>query len=373
MQKNLNELGNALLLVLMVIVIFSVLGLGLITLNVSATKQFAKKEEQVQARHQAEMGVLHYKAEIDKAVNGYIPELYDESGNLYTEEDIRQKVCSKIKGISKPEKEDNSFEYHTKAKTGECSTGPNNGLIYEFASIGKAGDTNKEIEAKIVVVPEPAALPALENPGEEDHSNDNSLPFEQPKIPSDTKPKSKLPPSNTKDKFIVINEKVTTHKDNRKYNGTLIINVEPDKDAFEIKGGKSDNLYVGGDFYVGGNVHVQNHACMVIGGNMTVDGSFNFQGNPESNIIIIGDAYFSKMPTYKEKINFHVVGKTYIGKPPIEYTSGLKNTDALKSSCYQNSGLPNTADPDPNPNPPTPPIPLPGSWTVEGSVNAEYK
>ena len=75
MLKNKGEMGNALLLVLMVIVIFSVVGIGLITMNFSATKQFSKKEEQVQARHQAEMGVLHYKAEIDKAVNGYAPEV----------------------------------------------------------------------------------------------------------------------------------------------------------------------------------------------------------------------------------------------------------------------------------------------------------
>ena len=42
-----NEHGNALLMVLMVVVVFTILGAGLLTMNVSASKQFDKKEEQV--------------------------------------------------------------------------------------------------------------------------------------------------------------------------------------------------------------------------------------------------------------------------------------------------------------------------------------
>ncbi len=63
-----NERGGALLLVLMLVVIFSVLGMGVLMLNISASKQLSKKEEQIQARHLAEMGIMHYKAEVEKIV-----------------------------------------------------------------------------------------------------------------------------------------------------------------------------------------------------------------------------------------------------------------------------------------------------------------
>ena len=41
------------------------------SMNISAAKQFNNKEEQIQARHQAENGLLHYKAMIDKKVESY--------------------------------------------------------------------------------------------------------------------------------------------------------------------------------------------------------------------------------------------------------------------------------------------------------------
>ena len=48
-------------MVLLLVVVFTILGMGLLSINISSTKQFNKKEEQVQARHLAEMGILHYK------------------------------------------------------------------------------------------------------------------------------------------------------------------------------------------------------------------------------------------------------------------------------------------------------------------------
>lgn len=57
-----NEKGYALLMVLILMLLFTVIGMGLLAMNMNAAKQFNTKEEQVQARHQAEMGVLHYEA-----------------------------------------------------------------------------------------------------------------------------------------------------------------------------------------------------------------------------------------------------------------------------------------------------------------------
>ncbi len=62
-----NENGSALLMVLLLMLVFTILGMGLLTMNISAAKQF-NKEEQVQARHFAEMGVLHYKADVEELV-----------------------------------------------------------------------------------------------------------------------------------------------------------------------------------------------------------------------------------------------------------------------------------------------------------------
>ena len=56
------ERGYALLISMVLIVVFTVLGMGLLSININASKQFNIKEEQVQARHLAEKGVLHFKA-----------------------------------------------------------------------------------------------------------------------------------------------------------------------------------------------------------------------------------------------------------------------------------------------------------------------
>ena len=56
-------------MVLLLVVVFTILGMGLFSMNISSTKQFNKKEEQVQARHLAEMGILHYKAKVQEMLN----------------------------------------------------------------------------------------------------------------------------------------------------------------------------------------------------------------------------------------------------------------------------------------------------------------
>ena len=97
-----NERGSALLIVLMLVVIFTVLGLGLLTMNISASKQFSKKEEQVQARHMAEMGLLHYKKEINNEVMSYsFTRKKDETEEAAI---IRSKgeLCNKILAVSPP-------------------------------------------------------------------------------------------------------------------------------------------------------------------------------------------------------------------------------------------------------------------------------
>lgn len=87
-----NQKGYVLLIVMVLIMVFTVLGLSLLTLNITSAKQFNNKEKIVQARHTAEMGALHYKAHIAK-----------EWGK--TENDINAEI-NKFNGLKKKDRED---------------------------------------------------------------------------------------------------------------------------------------------------------------------------------------------------------------------------------------------------------------------------
>ncbi len=66
-MKNIkNENGMALVTVLLMITVFSILGMAVISLSISNTKQVTKTEEEMQAVDLAEMGVIYYK-------NAFIP------------------------------------------------------------------------------------------------------------------------------------------------------------------------------------------------------------------------------------------------------------------------------------------------------------
>ena len=56
-----NENGMALVTVLLMITVFSILGMAVISLSISNTKQVAKTEQEMQAVDLAEMGVVYYK------------------------------------------------------------------------------------------------------------------------------------------------------------------------------------------------------------------------------------------------------------------------------------------------------------------------
>ena len=56
-----NEKGITLVVVLLMITIFSILGMSVIGYALSNTKQVEKSEQVMQATDVAEMGVIHYK------------------------------------------------------------------------------------------------------------------------------------------------------------------------------------------------------------------------------------------------------------------------------------------------------------------------
>ncbi len=68
-----NEKGMALVTVLLMITVFSILGMAVISLSISNTKQVTKTEGEMQAVDLAEMGVIYYK-------NAFIPNANNKLG-----------------------------------------------------------------------------------------------------------------------------------------------------------------------------------------------------------------------------------------------------------------------------------------------------
>ncbi|WP_318508183.1 hypothetical protein [Bacillus sp. T3] len=63
-----NENGSSLIVVLLVVAVFSILGLSLITLTASTTTQVSKTGNNLKATNVAEMGVVHLQEEIHQIV-----------------------------------------------------------------------------------------------------------------------------------------------------------------------------------------------------------------------------------------------------------------------------------------------------------------
>lgn len=273
-----NEKGYALLMVLMLILLFTVLGMGLMATNMNSAKQFNTKENQVQARHQAEMGVLHYSAILkDKITNSTnsalkcndIDALLGPSKKLNVGE-YTIEPASSTAGISCKEMENSKFMEITIKSTGIIN-----------------GDTRKEVEATFYAANKGVALTAPPAEG-----NVVSPPV-MPTSP-DTEVKTIL----------------AMKKDYENFTGNLII-----KDKLDIGGGNSDVLKVQKDLYITGDISIQNHACISSGGDFTALKPFNW-GNSKTSLLVRKDAY---LPTaignwHKNQVNVYIFGDLYLPK-----------------------------------------------------------
>jgi len=150
-----NQKGYVLLIVLVLIMVFTVLGLSLLTLNITSAKQFNNKEKIVQARHTAEMGALHYKAHIA-----------NEWGK--TEKDINAEII-KFNGLKNKDRENNLNLYKDKImlknkefcedikiyflETAEYSATPSNLEV----SCNSPFSENSEWEFKVIIQNKPTS------------------------------------------------------------------------------------------------------------------------------------------------------------------------------------------------------------------------
>lgn len=292
-------------MVLLLVVVITILGVSLFTMNMSASKQFTKKEEQVQARHLAEMGVMHYQEKISEEVkefNKEKPVIYykdnskgkdkeneqeNEVDDETTREEHTKKLCKKINEVSKSNLEETLItgDYEVEIEEIDCEniTAETKEISIGLLSEGFASKTTRIIEAEVTVAAEGSRL----SEGEKEKDKDDDKPLE----PSDKQVKEV--------NFLEIDEII--HKRNS-------LHIKGDLTA--VKGNsRKKNLTVDGDLYIGGEIFIHNHTCVVVKGDLTVVGDIDIKNTQKTFIVVQGNAYFSRELNDKNSKAIYVNGK----------------------------------------------------------------
>ncbi|XKE96010.1 hypothetical protein LG326_06865 [Metaplanococcus flavidus] len=320
-----NEKGYALLMVLMLILLFTVLGMGLMATNMNSATQFNTKEEQVKARHQAEMGVLHYKAQLISIV--------EENKNK------AEVPCAKFINDISVLSDDNNSEYSIREQDIDCELS-DDVIKLSIESTGKYINKENKIKAKFNI------------------NNISRTNIEEGEIPV---------PSDYNDETKVVEGGLTVE------NGYY----SPSEDSLYVKGdfkvqhGNSNggnDILINRNLFIDQNMSVHNHACIVTRGNLVVKG--NITSTNKVYIFVYGDAYF-KSNTYKSSNNnFFVTGKVFENGvevsndfepvPPgylYNYQNGTATGNDKKTCPLPGSG--NTGE-------------LSGSWQIDENIEVDY-
>ncbi|QHJ71660.1 hypothetical protein [Planococcus halotolerans] len=320
-----NEKGYALLMVLMLILLFTVLGMGLMATNMNSAKQFNTKEEQVKARHQAEMGVLHYQAQLISIV----------------EENKNNEVvpCAKFLNEVAVLSNDNNSEYNVSKQDIECELSEDV-IKISIESTGKYIDKEDKIKAKFNI------------------KNSSRTNLEEGELPG---------PSDYNDDTKVVEGGLTVE------NGFY----SPTEDSLYVKGdfkvqhGNSNggnDILINRNLFIDQNMSIQNHACIVTRGNLIVKG--NITSTNKVYIFVYGDAYF-KSNTYKSSNNnFFVTGKVFENGKEVRndfepvpsgylynYHNGSDSGNDKKTCPLPGSGNPGK---------------LSGSWQIDENIDVDY-
>lgn len=287
MKTSKNENGYALLMVLMLIILFTVLGMGLMATNMNSAKQFSAKENQVQARHQAEMGVLHYGAILKDKI---------------TSASASMIKCSDIDALLGSTKKISAGDYTIEpanATGTSCKEMENSKLIeITIKSTGIInGDTEKEVEATF-------------------YAANQGISSTVPPVAGGVNAPPAIPPTTGTEVKTVL----TMKKDYETFSGNLII-----KDLLDIGGGNSDVLKVYKDLYISGDISIQNHACIGAGGDFTALKPFNW-GNSKTALLVRKDAFFPSAigNWHKNQVNAYIFGDLYL---PQNYNFPVKKSD----------------------------------------------
>lgn len=418
MKRINNELGNTLLIVMIIVIVFTIIGVGLLSINISASKQFNHKEEQVQARHLAEMGIIHHKANIEEAVDLYHSKPFEfvyikKKGNgnndddkIIDEEASKRKyfneLCNAVKNVSVSTYTTQLGTYIVNGSL-NCSMDSEGNIptkmIVNLESDGKSKDVTKKILAKVTISSggelgsgtDDSSIGEVKNPGEipkkPDYpvSNWGTIPtvnnldaIQNPKPAKVIHAITSKNPFETTSFVEILGSADMEKKSNWTFNDHLIIGG-----SFKTNtGGKDASLLtVNKDLYVGGAFdHLSNHTKSIIRGNFIVKGDMRFGtksqfmvgGNAlfdygislvdtHAQVTINQNAYFKKpLGSVKTKANVCVKGDIFLWKnnqwaPYLPADSGYGGFDAkCIGTAPDNSGEIY-------------------KWTVEPNLQAEYK
>lgn len=314
MLKN-NEKGSTLVMVLLIAVIITILGASLFAMNMSASKQFTNKEEQVQARHLAEMGVMHYQAKISDIVKEVkFKKYYDSDGNYLKDKSTReykQAVCNTAnigELISDGPEIGTYFVERNASKNIMCGNiqSDTEYLIIYIKSAGKVrenSNSSKEIEAEIILTSS-----RISEDKENEDKDDEGLKENEENQP---------PTGDGVEKYddFLVRQGEHLLKSNHVYvSGNLNID--------EGGGKNSSSLNVRKDLYIEGEISFNNHACIVVEGDLTVLGNIDIKNKNNAAIVVFGDAYFGNELKSKSSeviyVKGEVSGNNVLDLPPFE-------------------------------------------------------
>lgn len=395
-----NEKGSTLVMVLLIVVVITILGAALFTMNMSASKQFTKKEHQVQARHLAEMGIEHYHAKVEEKVQQHnekpVQEFYIGTGEdrVLDHATMRrvhtQKLCEEINEIENPlyqNELDHAYNVEVKEDLMRCSNidEHTDELAVIIESVGKVPDVQKEdgttsvIEAKVDIMPQ-GATPPDGNEGEGDENNGSVVEDNDDEKNEEYESISSFPSGSfIKEKNIKFrgNGEIEGGNLNAMFNksfkidGSLTIGrlnndnikffVGRDFEGYDsiAVGGGWDSLYeiiIGRDFYQKGSLTLyrqKNH-------NSQVD---------NNKFIVCGDAYLESLPNFFNYEDLFLVQGTVYN---YDGSQKISNQYKPKSQVFDFGSYCPTSPSQPNPEDPTPSHPDDYKWQVNPDVTPDY-
>lgn len=293
-----NQKGYALLLVMLLVVLFTILGMGLLTMNINASKQFNLKEEQVQARHLAEMGILHYQEVLEKEVQANTTDL-----KCAKIEPLLQVVTGDV--IS-----DLKYEVVGNSSSGISCTEQSGMLEVKIMSKSE-GDLAAE---KIIT-----ASYFVKNKGAPVPGSGSSTPS-PPLVPAkpvtsgsklinwvdncSNKNQKSCEEHETIEEFTEVNT-ITMKKSSLHFKDSLVL------EKLVIDGGKEANLKVDKNMYVSNEIDIQNHACIAVGQSLVVKQKFSSKNKME--MVIYRDAYLPKtLESNSPNNDIYVFGNVFL-------------------------------------------------------------
>ena len=318
-----NERGSTLAITLMVLVIFTVLGFGLITLNTSASKQFDSTEQKVHARHYAEMSLLHYKSEALITLEKHNNELKNIKNKSLTEEQKiiainseNNKLCTKLTDQIIVSKINTTDPKHYDISNLTCQINTEITLAtINITGNGKSSQGKVEnIDLDLLVELSGILKIGTGNgSGEGTGSNGNPSPT-LPSPPNGGTINNGWPctdkncGSHTISHFTDVSKKdgLSAKKADLLFNDSLVMK------SLKVEPGNGLNLTVKKDFYLNEKLDVHNHACIAVGGNFTVKTSINSIN--KFYLYIYGDAYLPSTIDFTSVNNMiYVNGDIYVG------------------------------------------------------------